>query len=167
MNKLQELVYDICLKVVKRQESIFIIIWEGETSGQKYSGLNALENPKEFEKLCAIGGQILLNEDGIVLSYGYDSDFPRDKGMCFQVSRETNKVLVFKEGKTVLDIDPKEPEVKKSKNVILEILESVGVGTVGTIGTGILIPALGLTFFPGLILFGSAYIVGKKLMEKK
>jgi len=87
--------------------------------------------------------------------------------MCFQVSRETNKVLVFKEGKTVLDIDPKEPEVKKSKNVILEILESVGVGTVGTIGTGILIPALGLTFFPGLILFGSAYIVGKKLMEKK
>jgi len=48
----------------------------------------------------------------------------------------------------------------------VQILESIGAGTIGAIGTSLLLPALGIAFFPGVIIFGSAYYLGKAIKKK-
>ena len=37
---------------------------------------------------------------------------------------------------------------------------------IGTIGTGILVPSLGITFLPGVIVFGSVYYLTKLISER-
>lgn len=165
--KLYDFIYELCNKVSKQRGSIAIVISDGVKSNNKYSGLNILENEKQFKTLAYSGGNFLISEQGILLDYGTQIDLPMDKGLRFFVSKSEEKVFVYLNGEIKVDLDPKSPEVKQKKNLILEIIESIGAGTIGTVGTGILVPTIGLTFFPGLILFGSAYAIGKKLLEKK
>ena len=160
--KIYQLVYDSCLAVAKSKGSIFITI----TNEQNNSGLNIIENPSKFKELCSRGGNILIDSDGHIISENV-SDLNFAEGMSFMVSKESEKLLVFKDGKKIAEADPNKEEVKKSRNIIIEIFESIGAGTVGSIGTGFLVPAIGLTFLPGLILFGSAYAIGKSLLERK
>jgi len=46
------------------------------------------------------------------------------------------------------------------------MLESIGAGALGTIGTGLLLPTLGIALIPGILVFGSAYYLGKLLTKK-
>ena len=48
----------------------------------------------------------------------------------------------------------------------MNVLESIGAGTIGTIGTSLLVPSLGIALLPGIIVFGSAYYLGKLLHGK-
>jgi len=66
----------------------------------------------------------------------------------------------------IMQIDALQKGVEKSIPPTVKILESVGAGTLGAIGTSILVPSLGLSLFPGVILFGSAYYLAKILSKK-
>ena len=64
-----------------------------------------------------------------------------------------------------MQMDALQKDVEKSVSGAVDILESVGAGTIGTIGTSLLIPSLGIALFPGLVVFGSAYYLGKMLTK--
>ena len=65
-----------------------------------------------------------------------------------------------------MQIDALQKNVEKSVSGAVNIIESIGAGTIGTIGTGILAPTLGITLLPGIIVFGSAYYLGKLLTKR-
>jgi len=68
-----------------------------------------------------------------------------------------------------MQIDALQKNVEQNVSHAVKILETVGAGAIGTIGTSLLLPALGIAFLPGVIFFGSAYFIGKvikKGMEK-
>jgi hypothetical protein len=64
------------------------------------------------------------------------------------VSEEDKKVRIFKAGKMVMQIDPFQKGVEKSVPEAVNVLESVGAGTIGAIGTSILVPSLGIYLVP-------------------
>ncbi len=67
----------------------------------------------------------------------------------------------------IMQIDALQRDVEKSVTHAASILESIGAGAIGAIGTGILVPSLGIALLPGVILFGSAYYLTRYLVGKK
>jgi hypothetical protein len=82
------------------------------------------------------------------------------------ISEEDKKLRILKDGKMIMQIDALQKDVEKSVPLAVNLLESVGAGAIGAIGTSLLIPALGITLIPGIIVFGSAYYLGKLLSNK-
>ena len=82
------------------------------------------------------------------------------------ISEEDKKLRIFKNGKIILQIDALQKNVEKSIPVAVKFLESIGAGAIGTIGTGLLAPAIGLALLPGIIVFGSAYYLGNLLTKR-
>jgi hypothetical protein len=66
----------------------------------------------------------------------------------------------------VMQIDPFEKGVEKAVPEAVNVLESVGAGTLGALGTSILVPSLGIYLVPGIVLFGSAYYLAKEIRKK-
>jgi len=186
--ELEECLIKVGLKVAKRNEGALFVV--GKT---KYSPLieqtvpkfEAKKNPKLLESLALMDGAVILNKKGIVEAYGvriksnatYKNHGTRhaaalgaskEKGnICFLVSEEDKKIRIFKAGKMIMQIDPKEKHVEESISPATDILETVGAGTIGTIGTSLLAPTLGIALLPGVVVFGSAYYFGKKLFKKR
>jgi len=65
-----------------------------------------------------------------------------------------------------MQIDALEKNVEKSVSGAIKMLETIGAGTIGAIGTSLLVPSLGITLLPGIIVFGSAYYLGRLLTKK-
>jgi hypothetical protein len=82
------------------------------------------------------------------------------------ISEEDKKIRIMKKGKLVMQIDALQKDVEKSVPVAVKILESVGAGTLGAIGTTLLIPALGVSLLPGILVFGSVYYLTKLIGKK-
>ena len=82
------------------------------------------------------------------------------------ISEEDKKIRILKNGKMVMQIDALQKNVEESVSASADVLESVGAGTIGAIGTALLAPAIGLTLLPGVIIFGSAYYLSKLLRRK-
>ena len=82
------------------------------------------------------------------------------------VSEEDKKVRVMKKGKTVMQIDALQKNVEKDVSKAVKVLETIGAGTVGAVGTSILFPPLGVAILPGIVIFGSAYYLGKLIQKK-
>lgn len=185
--ELEECLIKIGLKIAKRNEGALFVI--GKT---KYSPLveqtvpkfKAQKNPKLLESLALMDGAVILDKDGIVKAYGariessitYKNHGTRhaaalgaskEKGnICILVSEEDKKIRIFKEGKMIMQIDPKEKNVENSISPATDILETIGAGTLGTIGASILAPSLGITLLPGVVVFGVAHYIGKRLLSK-
>jgi hypothetical protein len=66
-----------------------------------------------------------------------------------------------------MQLDSLQKGVENSVHEAVNVLESVGAGTVGTIGAGLIAPSLGIALLPGIILFGSAYYIMKLALRKK
>ncbi len=186
--ELEECLIKVSLKVAKRNEGALFVI--GKT---KYSPLieqtvpkfQAIKNPKLLESLALMDGAVILNKKGVVEAYGAriksNATFKnhgtrhaaalgasKEKGnTCILVSEEDKKIRIFRNGKMIMQIDPKEKNVQESISPATDILETVGAGTIGTIGTSLLAPTLGIALLPGVVVFGSAYYIGKKLLKNK
>ena len=65
-----------------------------------------------------------------------------------------------------MQIDALQKNIEKNVSGAVRVLESIGAGTIGSIGTSVLVPTLGIAFFPGVVLFGSAYYLAKFLSKK-
>ena len=57
-------------------------------------------------------------------------------------------------------------DLSKIVNAV-NVLESVGAGSIATIGTSILAPTLGITLLPGIVIFGSTYFLIKLIRKKQ
>jgi hypothetical protein len=128
-------------------------------------------------------GAIIIDEKGILVAYGtmlksskvfqnfgtrHSAALSASKKaeLVVMVSEEDKKVRIFKAGKMVMQIDPFQKGVEKSVPEAVNVLESVGAGTIGAIGTSILVPSLGIYLVPGIVLFGSAYYLAKGITKR-
>jgi len=141
-----------------------------------------VDAPRRFEILSAIDGACIINKDGMVISYSamikntkpyknygtrHAASYTASLGdnLVIMTSEEDRKVRVFRNGLLIMQIDPTEKEVKHKTKEAVDLMSSVGVGTIGTIGASILIPTLGITLIPGIIIFGSTHYILKNMVN--
>ena len=186
--ELEETLMRVCLRIAKRDEGALLVIGKVKYSPlieQSVPNFEANKNPKLLESLALIDGAVILNKQGFVTAYGaliktrtafknfgtrhsaaMTASKNKDNMVCL-VCEEDKKIRVFKKGRMIMQIDPKEKNIENSISPATDILETIGAGTLGTIGTSILAPTLGITLLPGVVVFGSAYYFGKKLFRNK
>lgn len=187
LKELEETLVQIGLRIAKRGEGALFVVGNvkyKELIDQSIPPFKAVENPKLLESLALIDGAVIIDKKGLVRAYGamiksthtfknfgtrHSAALTASKpkgNLVVIISEEDKKVRILKEGKMILQIDALQKNIEKSVSQAVGILESVGAGTIGTIGTSLLVPSLGLTFLPGVIVFGSAYYLGKILRER-
>ncbi len=188
LKKLEELLIEVSLKIAKRGEGAVFVVGEVENSPLVEQGVpefNVFDNPKLLESLALMDGAVIISKDGYMKSYGVmikSSKVLKNFGtrhsaaisasmikgnLVVAVSEEDKKIRIMSEGNVVMQIDALQKDVEKSVPEAIILLESVGAGTVGAIGTGIVVPSLGITLLPGIILFGSAYYLMRFLNNRK
>lgn len=188
IKEIEECLIKVGLRIANRKEGALFVV--GKTKyepliEQNVPPFDAIKNPKLLESLALIDGAVILDKKGTVKAYGvliktksaYKNFGTRhsaamtasedENNFVLLVSEEDKKLRIFKKGKMIMQIDPEHKDVKKSVSSAAAILESIGVGTVGTIGVGILAPALGVTLLPGVVVFGAVHYFGKKLFNKE
>lgn len=190
--KLDESIIKVLLKIAKRGEGALIII---NPDGKiKYKPLveqavptfDILKNPKLLESLALMDGAVIVNDKGMMIAYGVKINARKvlknygtrhsaalsassGENTSFALSEEDRKIRVFKKGKVVMQIDSLEKGIERKVPEISKVLEGIGVGTLGTIGAGLIATSVGfagVTLIPGVIVFGGAYYLIKKLREK-
>ncbi|MEM3113342.1 MAG: DNA integrity scanning protein DisA nucleotide-binding domain protein [Candidatus Pacearchaeota archaeon] len=181
--KIQELLITVGLRIAKRGDGALFVVGDVDYKpliDQQVPSFNALKNPKLLESLALMDGAVILNKEGIVTAYGvmikskktfknfgtrHSAGLTASKGdnLVVIVSEEDRKIRILKNGKMVMQIDALQKDVEKSVPQAVNILESLGAGTVGAIGTSLLVPGLGIALIPGIVVFGSAYYLAKVL----
>jgi len=185
--QIEETLIQVGLRIAKRGEGALFVVGEVEYSSlvdQNVPPFLITENPKLLESLALMDGAVIIDKNGIMRSYGAmikskttfkNFGTRHSAGMTAStvngnlvviVSEEDKKIRILKNGKMIMQIDALQKDVEKSVPYAVDLLESVGAGTLGAIGTGLLIPALGITLIPGILVFGSAYYLGKLLTKK-
>jgi len=185
--KLQEILIQVGLKIAKRGEGALFIIGDTEYKPlveQRVPPFRVIENPKLLESLALMDGAVIINREGFMQAYGvmvkskkivknlgtrHSAGFSASEkkgNLVFIVSEEDKKIKILKEGKMIMQIDALQKNVDDSVPKAVDVLESIGAGTIGAIGTSILVPTLGIAFLPGIVLFGSAYYLLRFLSKK-
>lgn len=187
LKKIEETLIQVGLRVAKRGEGALFVVGEIENKplvDQSVPPFDVTKNPKLLESLALMDGAVIIDKNGFMKSYGVRvkstrvfKNFgtrhsaaisaARGDNLVVIVSEEDKKIRILRKGKMIMQIDALQKNVEKSIPKAMQILESIGAGTVGTIGTSLLLPALGLSFVPGIIVFGSVYYLGKILSNKK
>ena len=185
--RLEEVLIQVGLRIAKRGEGALFVIGEvsyKELVDQNVPPFRVIDNPKLLESLALMDGAVIIDRKGMMKAYGVRIKSTKifknfgtrhsagisaaKKGnLVVIVSEEDKKIRILKEGKMVMQIDALQKDVEKSVSGAVEFLETIGAGTIGAIGTGLLVPALGITFFPGVLIFGSAYYLMRILSRKK
>jgi hypothetical protein len=73
---------------------------------------------------------------------------------------------IFKNGKLVMQLDALERNIHTKTSDAVSILESIGIGTLGTIGASLMVPTLGLSLIPGILIFGTSHYLIKQLGQQ-
>jgi DNA integrity scanning protein DisA with diadenylate cyclase activity len=184
---IEETLIQVGLRIAKRGEGALFVIGEVEYSPlieQTVPPFLISENPKLLESLAIMDGAVIINKSGMVKAYGAMIKTTKTfknfgtrhsaaltassiKGnLVVIISEEDKKIRILKNEKMIMQIDALQKGVEQSVPHAVDLLESVGAGTLGAIGTSLLIPALGITLIPGIIVFGSAYFIGKILTKR-
>ena len=185
-DSLEETLIQVGLRIAKRGEGALFVVGDAEYKplvNQSVEPFKVVENPKLLESLALMDGAVVIDKEGYMKAYGvrlkttkvfknfgtrHSAGISAAKGdnLVVLVSEEDKKVRILKKGKMIMQIDALQKNVEKSVSGAVELLESIGAGTIGTLGTSILIPALGITLLPGIIVFGSAYYLGKLISKR-
>lgn len=186
-NQLEEVIIEVALKIAKRGEGALFIVGDVDYEilvDQNISSFKAVENPKLLESLALMDGAVIINRDGFLKAYGAMikstsalknfgtrhsaavSASKNSENFVAVVSEEDKKIRILREGKIVMQIDALQKDIEKSVRQAVGLLESIGAGTLGTVGASILVPGLGLALLPGVIIFGSTYYLSKFLLNK-
>jgi len=184
--KLEEVLIQVGLRIAKRGEGALFVVGETKYTpliDQSVPPFKASDNPKLLESLALMDGAVIINKKGFVKAYGvrikttkifknfgtrHSAAISAATGdnIVVIVSEEDKKVRVMKKGKTVMQIDALQKNVEKDVSKAVKVLETIGAGTVVAVGTSILFPPLGVAILPGIVIFGSAYYLGKLIQKK-
>lgn len=180
MEKLNEEIISVCLKICKRGEGAIIVVGDCEYTPlvkQVVPSFNVIENPKLLESLALQDGAVVLDKFGIMKAYGvmlkvnklqilknfgtrHNSGINasmKEGNKVYVVSEEECKVRVYVAGKLILEIDGKQKGIEKKVPEISKITESVGFGTLSFLGASAILPTIGLALIPGVIIFGGTH----------
>lgn len=185
--KIEEELIQVGLRIAKRGEGALFVVGEIEYEPlveQSVPPFNVCDNPKLLESLALMDGAIIIDKAGLLRAYGVKIKntkiFPNfgtrhsaalgaavGENLVVLVSEEDKKVKILKKGKMIIQIDALQKDVEQQVSGAVKLLESVGAGTIGALGTSLLAPTLGLAFLPGIVVFGSVYYLVKMMHEKK
>ncbi|MDD5193012.1 MAG: DNA integrity scanning protein DisA nucleotide-binding domain protein [Candidatus Nanoarchaeia archaeon] len=186
LKKIEETLIQVGLRIAKRGEGALFVVGDAKYKPlvkQSVPPFEITKNPKLLESLALIDGAVIVDKNGIMKAYGvmikstrtfknfgtrHSAGLSAAKGdnLVVLISEEDKKIRILRNGKMVMQIDALQKNVEESVPYAVELLESIGAGTIGAIGTSLLLPALGITLLPGIIVFGSAYYLGKMLTKK-
>lgn len=187
LKHLEETLIQVGLRIAKRGEGALFVVGKIEYKplvNQNIPPFKAIDNPKLLESLALMDGAVVIDFNGMVEAYGvmikskktfknfgtrHSAGLTASKkgNLVVLISEEDRKIRILKNEKMVMQLDALQKNIEKSVPMAVNVLESVGAGTIGTIGTGLLVPTLGLAFLPGVIFFGSAYFIGRMLHKKR
>ena len=184
--KLEEVLIQVGLRIAKRGEGALFVI--GNVSyeplvEQSVPPFQIVDNPKLLESLALMDGAVVISKSGVLNAYGvriksakvfrnfgtrHSAALGASRGgnLVVLVSEEDKKIKILQNEKMLMQIDALQKNIEQSVSGAVKILESVGAGTLGTIGTSLLVPTLGIALLPGIVVFGSAYYLGRYLIEK-
>lgn len=184
--ELKEVLLTVGLRIAKRGEGALFIVGEVKYDplvDQSVPPFEVIKNPKLLESLALMDGAVIINRKGILEAYGAKIKSTKTfknfgtrhsaglsaaigDNLVVIISEEDKKVRVLQKGKMIMQLDALQKDVEKSVSRAVDILESIGAGTLGILGTSLLLPTLGLTLLPGIVVFGSAYYLGKMLSKR-
>lgn len=187
--KVEEKIIEVAIELARKGEGALFVI------GEKVEYERLIKQPLEIfnvndkgadkllKSFATIDGAVIINKKGDVVAYGAMIKKPKayigygtrhaaamtasKKGSNIAIlcSEEERKVKIFKQGKLVMQIDPLQKNVEKNIPQMVNILETIGAGFIGTIGATALAPSLGISLIPGVIIFGASYFALKKISE--
>lgn len=189
LKKVEDVILKIAIEIAKQGEGALFVIGNKvsyeKLMPQKFGKLNVFDQGAEkvLKGLAVIDGAIIINTKGDLIDYGvlikkskpfvgYGTRHAagitasQNGNIVILVSEEERKVKIFKNGKYIMQIDALEKNVEKNVSTISTILESTGAGVIGAIGTAALVPTIGITLIPGILVFGGSYYAIKSIIEK-
>jgi DNA integrity scanning protein DisA with diadenylate cyclase activity len=186
LKKIEEVLIQVGLRIAKRGEGALFVVGDVEYKplvNQSIPPFKATDNPKLLESLALMDGAVIINSKGFVSAYGvrikstkvfknfgtrHSAAISAAKGnnLVVIVSEEDKKIRIMKKGKMIMQIDALQKNVEQNVPKAIEVLETIGAGAVGAVGTSILFPPLGIAILPGILFFGSAYYIGKLIKKK-
>lgn len=189
--KIEEKLIHIAIKLARRGEGGLFVIAFGKKPEfktlveQNIKPFNVIQmkNEKLVESLAMIDGAVIINSEGELIAYGamIRNSVPfkgfgtrhaaalaasKNNNTAILSSEEERKVKIFKNGRYIMQLDALEKGIEKEVPAISRFFESVGAGFLGTLGVATLLPGLGVTIIPGVIIFGGSYYALKSLLDK-
>ena len=189
IKNIEKTLIDIAIKIAKQEKGCLFVI--------KINGLNfdtllpqdvkpfdILENQRRLEALALLDGACIVDKNGSLIAYsakiintkvfkGFGTRHSAaytaslNKNVAILASEEDRKIRIFKNGKLIMQIDPMEKNIESKTKEAVNVLESIGAGSIATIGASVLAPTLGITLIPGIVIFGSTYYLVKLIQKKK
>lgn len=189
--KIEEKLIQIAIKLARRGEGGLFVIATGKKPEfrilvkQNIKPFNVLQtkNEKLVESLATIDGCVIINKEGRLQAYGAmikstmafkgfgtrhaaALTASKNDNIAIMSSEEERKVKIFKNGRYIMQIDALEKNIEKSVSSASKFLESIGAGFLGTVGAATLLPGLGITIIPGVIIFGGSYYAIRSILDK-
>ena len=191
IDKIEQKLIESAIRVVKDGEGCLFIIKINDTLSCEPLLKNDLTEPfsifedfyqKRLDILAKIDGACIVTIDGNLQSYGMKINKTKsfigfgtrhsaaysasiDGNISILGSQESKKVRIFKRGKLIMQLDVLEKGIENRTRTAVTLLESIGVGTIGTIGAGMLFP-IGIALIPGILIFGSSHYLIKSLLKR-
>lgn len=183
MENIEEILTKIALKVAKSKKGCIFVIMNNQFDyapliEQDIKPFAVYDYQKRVEALAIIDGACIISPEGNLIAYavnilntkifsGYGTRhaaaYTASHGgnIVIMASEEDAKVRIFKDGKLIMQIDALERNIETKTKEVSNIIESVGIGTLGAIGVGLLTPAIGISLIPGILIFGTSHYVFK------
>jgi len=186
--KVEKALIDTALKIAKQGKGCLLVEQEGKLDydllfEQDIKPFKVLQNLRRLEIVALVDGAVIVDQKGNLVAYAakiksnktfkgfgtrHSAAFSASvNNTVIMASEEDHKVKVFKKGKMLMQIDPFQKDIQYRTNDVITILESVGAGSLATIGASVLVPTLGIALIPGIVVFGSAHYLMKLLVKKK
>ena len=181
--KVEKALIDVALKICKQKKGCMFIIENNKFDyapllEQDFKPFSIFDNLRRVELLGMWDGACIINPEGILTSYAIQVLNVKPSGfggtrhqasytaslndnLVIMSSEEDQKVRLFQNGKLILQLDSLEKGIETKTNEVVSILESVGAGTLGAVGVGLLLPTVGITLVPGILIFGSSHYAFK------
>lgn len=183
VENIEETLTRIALKIAKQGKGCIFVLMNNKLDyapliEQDVKPFKIYENQRRAEALALLDGACIITPEGELIAYsvnilhiktfvGYGTRHgaaytaSHNENIVIMASEEDMKVRIFKNGKLIMQIDPHEKGIETKTKEVVSVMESIGAGTLGAIGVGVLAPTIGITLIPGIIVFSTSHYVFK------
>lgn len=189
ITSIEKKLIDSVIRILKDGEGCLYIINTGHINSEPlikndFEKFSIFEEfyQKRMDILAKTDGACIIDQEGYLIAYGarinstnsfegygtrHSAAYSASLAGNISIlgSQENKKVRIFKEGKLVMQIDALEKDIEGKTDKAVNILESVGIGTIGTLGVGLIIPT-GIALLPGVLIFASSHYLIKNLLKE-
>jgi hypothetical protein len=183
MENIKETLTKIALKIAKQKKGCIFVIMNNKFDyapliEQDIKPFLVFENQRRTEALGLLDGACIISPEVNLIAYsanilnvktfmGFGTRHSAaytasiNNNVVLMASEEDCKVRIFKDGKLIMELDALEKGIETKTKDVVSILESIGVGTLTALGAGVLVPTIGLTLIPGILIFTTAHYAFK------